>query len=197
MPSSLGPVPVRDLSDLMVDVLDGHRAAWAELITRFDPLITSILRRYRLSPSDLQDVRQDVWACVIAHVRDVREPRAFPGWIAAVSRHEAARWCTSARRRGESMDSLQIGEIVGDGGRHVPPVDDNLVRTEVRRSVRTGLRELRSDDRRLMLMLFGDDELSYRDISRTLGIPPGRIGPTRARCLEKLRRTRAVADLAA
>jgi len=197
MPSSQSQVPIRDLSDLLVEVLDGYRAAWAELVARFDPLITSILRRYRLSPSDLQDVRQDLWACVIQHVRDIREPRAFPGWIAAVSRHEAARWCSCARRRGEPVDSLQIGEIVRDAGRQVPPVDDNLVRTEVCRSVRTGLRELRSDDRRVMLMLFGDDDLSFRDISRTLGIPPGRIGPTRAGCLESYGAPRAVSDLAA
>jgi len=63
--------------------------------------------------------------------------------------------------------------------------------------VRTGLRELRSDDRRVMLMLFGDDDLSFRDISRTLGIPPGRIGPTRAGCLESYGAPRAVSDLAA
>jgi hypothetical protein len=62
MPSSQSQVPIRDLSDLLVEVLDGYRAAWAELVARFDPLITSILRRYRLSPSDLQDVRQDLWA---------------------------------------------------------------------------------------------------------------------------------------
>lgn len=190
-------VPARDLSDLLADVLDGDRDAWSELVARFDPLITTILRRYRLSPSDLQDVRQDVWACVITHLNDLREPRAFPGWIAAVTRHEAARWCSSVRRRGEPTDSMLIGDMVRDTTAHVPPVDDNLVRTEIRRSVRTGLRELPAHDRTLMLMLFGDDDLSYRDISRTLGIPPGRIGPTRARCLRKLRRTRAVADLVA
>lgn len=189
--------PCRDLSDLLADVLDGHRDAWSELVARFDPLVTTILRRYRLSPGDLPDVRQDVWACVIVHVRDLREPHAFPGWIAAVTRHEATRWCSAVRRRGEPTDSLLIGDIVRDTTGQVPPVDDNLVRTEIRRSVRSGLQELPVGDRELMLLLFGDDELSYREISRTLGIPPGRIGPTRARCLRKLRRSRAMADLVA
>lgn len=134
---------------------------------------------------------------MIVHVRDLREPHAFPGWIAAVARHEAARWCSAVRRRGEPTDSLPIGDAVRDITGQAPPVDADLVRSEIRRSVRTGLQELPAGDRKLMLLLFGDDELSYRDISRTLGIPPGRIGPTRARCLDKLRRSRAVAELVA
>lgn len=186
---------LRDLPDLLDAVLDGHRGAWTELIDTFDPLVTSILRRYRLRPSDLEDLRQEVWVSVLLHLQELREPRAFPGWIATMTRHEAARWCTSARRRGEPTDALLIGEIVRDAP--VASIDDNLVRTEIRSSVRNGLRELPAADRKLMLLLFGDDDLSYREISHTLGIPTGSIGPTRARCLQKLRRTKAVADLVA
>ena len=139
----------RDLPDLLDAVLDGHRGAWTELIDTFDPLVTSILRRYRLRPSDLEDLRQEVWVSVLLHLQELREPRAFPGWIATMTRHEAVRWCTSARRRGEPTDALLIGEIVRDAP--VASIDDNLVRTEIRSSVRNGLRELPAADRKLML----------------------------------------------
>lgn len=198
MPSTDHPTHrhLHDLSDLVAGALNGHRSSWSELVERFDPLITNTLRGYRLNPTDLEDLRQDVWAGVVRHLKDLREPRAFPGWVVKIARHEAARWCSTARRRAEPTDALLIAHIVPND-EAATSVDRDLVRTEIRSSVRIGLNELPAGDRDLMLLLFGDDDLSYRDISHTLGIPPGRIGPTRARCLQKLRRTRAVAGLVA
>lgn len=199
MPSDTSKRPTstsRALADLLDAVLDGHRGAWNELIDRFDPLVTSTLRRYRLRPIDLEDLRQEVWVSVLLHLQELREPRAFPGWIATMTRHQAVRWCTSAHRRGEPTDALLIGDIVRDDA-PVASIDDNLVRTEIRSSVRNGLHELPAGDRKLMLLLFGDDDLSYREISQRLGIPTGSIGPTRARCLQKLRRTKALSCLVA
>jgi DNA-directed RNA polymerase specialized sigma24 family protein len=44
----------------------------------------------------------------------------------------------------------------------------------------------------MLLLLTADPPVSYRDISQILGIPVGSIGPTRARCLQRLRGTSAM-----
>ena len=180
-----------DLPELVAGAVSGNRAAWNSLVERFAPLVTSVIRRFRLTESDADDVRQNTWLRLVEHLEGIREPRALPGWIATTTRNEALR-VLSARRRVEPVD---------------PQVDDrldtinnedlamNLLLVERRQAVRAGLAELRSEHRELLLLV-SDPEISYRQISRRLGMPTGSIGPTRARCLQKLRDTTTVQALA-
>ena len=180
-----------DLPELVAAAVSGNRAAWNSLVERFAPLVTSVIRRFRLNESDADDVRQNTWLRLVEHLERIREPFALPGWIVTTTRNEALR-VLSARRRMEPVD---------------PQVDDrldtlnnedlaaNLLLAERRQAVRGGLAELRSEHRELLLLV-SDPEISYRQISRRLGIPTGSIGPTRARCLQKLRDTTAVQALA-
>jgi len=77
------------------------------------------------------------------------------------------------------------------------PLDDDLLRHEVRNTVLDGLAHLPAEQRRLIECLFFEENTSYRQISRQLGIPAGSIGPTRARCLKKLQAVPSIATLAA
>jgi RNA polymerase sigma factor (sigma-70 family) len=70
-----------------------------------------------------------------------------------------------------------------------PEVDAALLRAERHQALRDALAELSPNHRELLLLLVTDPPISYREISRLLGIPIGSIGPTRARCLERLRAT--------
>jgi DNA-directed RNA polymerase specialized sigma24 family protein len=95
-----------------------------------------------------------------------------------------------SRQRTVAVDP-QIGltlEAASDAG----SLDDELLRDEQHHALREGLRELRPLHQDLLVLLLEDPPLSYDDISRKLGIPIGSIGPTRARCLEALRRTAAL-----
>jgi DNA-directed RNA polymerase specialized sigma24 family protein len=74
-------------------------------------------------------------------------------------------------------------------------VDRQLLRRERNRAVVDGLGELTAEQRQLLILLHAEPKASYRDISRALGMPPGSIGPTRARCLKKLRSTNALQRL--
>jgi len=77
------------------------------------------------------------------------------------------------------------------------PLDSTLLRHEVHTTVHAGLAQLSADQRRLIVSLFFEQDTSYRKISRQLGIPTGSIGPTRARCLKKLKQMPSIAMLAA
>jgi len=180
-----------DLPELVVAAVGGNRAAWNSLVERFAPLVTSVIRRFRLTESDADDVRQNTWLRLVEHLEYIREPRALPGWIVTTTRNEALR-VLSARRRVEPVDP-QVDD-------RLDPINDedlatNLLLTERRQAVRAGLAELRSEHRELLLLV-SDPEISYRQISRRLGMPIGSIGPTRARCLQKLKDTTTMRALA-
>jgi DNA-directed RNA polymerase specialized sigma24 family protein len=88
------------------------------------------------------------------------------------------------------------GEDALDGGAewnfadNTPIAEEALDELQQLHALRLALDRLDDKSRSLMLMLFRDEEdaLSYEDVARQLGVPVGSIGPTRARCLAKLRR---------
>jgi len=177
--------PAEGLPELVAAAVTGNRAAWDTLVQRFAPLITSVTRRFGLSPSDADDVRQTVWLRLVEHLANLREPRALPGWIATTARREALR-ILSARRRVDVVDPQtdpRLGAVTTDAP------DANLLQAERRQAVHAGLAELRAPHRDLLQLTVVDTDITYRQISQRLGIPIGSIGPTRARCLRKLRNT--------
>ena len=180
------------LPDLLAAALAGNRTAWETLVERIAPLVTSVTRRFGLTPSDADDVRQNVWLHLVEHRADLREPRALPGWIATTARREALR-ILSGRRRVEVVDpqtDTRLDTFTTD------EPDENLLRAERRQAVHAGLAELHAPQRDLLQLTVADTDNSYRQISRRLGIPIGSIGPTRARCLHKLRNTAPLQALA-
>ena len=181
-----------DPSDLVMAANDGDRLAWEALVTRYTPLVVQITRRYRLTPSDSDDVCQVVWMRVLQYLDKIREPRALPGWIATTAKNESLRVVTTDQRT-QPVDPLSSPRFdTADGGAEL---DEELLAGERRDALRSGLAELEPRHRELLLMVCAEPPVSYAEISRRLGIPVGSIGPTRARCLAKLRATSSVAAL--
>lgn len=166
----------------------GDAEAWNSLVERYLPLVMSVAGRYRLSPDESADVSQTLWLRLVEHLDQIREPRALPGWIVTTTRNEAFRLLKS-RNRTLPVDPLGDWEPYGEDDTEL---DMRLLEAERHQALREGLDELPPRQRRLLLLLLADPPLSYDDISRQLGIPKGSIGPTRARCLEQLRRTEAL-----
>jgi RNA polymerase sigma factor (sigma-70 family) len=173
-----------DPSDLVMAANDGDR---------YTPLVVQITRRYRLSSSDSDDVCQLVWLRVLQYLDRIREPRALPAWIATTAKNESLRVATTDQRT-QPVDPLADSRLdCADGG---AGLDEALLAGERRDALRRGLAELDPRHRELLLMVCAEPPVSYAEISTRLGIPVGSIGPTRARCLAKLRATASVAALA-
>jgi len=177
---------------LVAAARDGDAGAWDALVEEFLPLVHGVVRRFRLGPADAADVNQTVWLRLVEHLDDLRDPRALPGWLATTARREALRAVESGRRttsidpQGPALDGVP-GDLPGEAD-----VAEDLLRDELRRAVRAGLAELPTQRRRLLEMLMDDPPAPYDEISSTLKIPVGSIGPTRARALRQLRDTRAM-----
>jgi len=179
------------LAILVPAAREGDQDAWDAIVDRFLPLVGAIIRRHRLSEADGDDVSQTVWLRLVEHLGALREPDALPGWIRTTTRNECLR-VLAARARTQPVDPQEQGGldvVAGD------VAGDALLAEERRQALREALAELPAGRRELLLLLVADPPLAYEQISARLGIPIGSIGPTRARALEQLRRTRAVRGL--
>jgi len=179
------------LDDLVTRARAGDQASWNALVDRFLPLVNGVIRRFRLSSADADDVNQTVWLRLVEHLGDLREPRALPGWLVTTTRNEALR---VIRLRGRAIPVDPQG-VTLERLAEQPEADEELIRDERTRALRAGLLELPAGRRELLELLLTDPPISYDEISAKLGIPKGSIGPTRARALEQLRNTRAMRAL--
>jgi len=180
------------VTDLVTRARDGDQQAWDALVDRHAPLIWSICRRYRLDAADAQDVAQTVWLRLIDQLDKIRDPAAIAGWLATTTRRECCRAMRAARRPQATWPELDAETIPDVQAR---TAEQELLAAERHAALREALAQLTPRERQLMAVLTADPPVSYAEISARLGIPVGSIGPTRGRCLDKLRRYPAIAAL--
>jgi RNA polymerase sigma factor (sigma-70 family) len=170
----------------------GEKHAWDTLVERFIPLIWSICRKYRLGDADAKDVGQNVWLQLTDQLGKIRDPAALPGWLATVTRRECLR-VIGATQRLPAAGYVINAEIIPD--EHSGVAEQELLAAERHAALHEAFAALPPSDQRLITLLLEDPPVSYAEISARLGIPIGSIGPTRRRCLDKLRRYPAIAAL--
>lgn len=179
-------------TDLVTRAGIGDQQAWDALVEQHAPLVWSICRRYRLNVADAQDVGQIVWLRLVDHLGNLRDPAALAGWLATTTRRE----CGRALRAAERPALVQVCDT-----ENIPDSNQNgiaereLLIHERNAALREAFRDLPPDGQQLLALLIADPPLSYAQISATLGIPVGSIGPSRGRCLAKLRHHPAIAAL--
>jgi len=166
--------------------------AWNELVDRYAPLVWAICARYELSSHDSEDVGQTVWLLLVEQLGKLREPAALPGWLATTTRRECLRVVT-ASHRSDRLTSLDDALQFADDA----VIDEEILMAERNAGLRVALAELPPRCSQLMSMLLRDPPCSYSEISATLQISMGSIGPQRARCLERLRRSDTLIALGA
>ena len=172
--------------DLVLRARAGDRLAWDGIVERFAPLVWSICMRYRLSAADADDVGQSVWLGLLKHLNSIREPAALPGWIATATKRECLR-VHDNRRRDLPVDPAS-GDSILAADPTAAPVDEELLAAERRAAVRAAFAQLQPHCRRLLALLASDPPVPYVRVAEILDVPIGSLGPTRARCLERLRR---------
>lgn len=163
--------------------------AWHELVDRYAPLVWSICVRYQLSGADIEDVGQTVWLGLVEQLSSerLREPAALPGWLATTTQRECLRVLKAAKKyepfgTDPEEDNLAVQADAA-------AIEDLIITSERNALLRAALAELPPRCRHLLTLLLTDPPLSYAEISVIMRIPQGSIGPQRARCLERLRRS--------
>jgi RNA polymerase sigma factor (sigma-70 family) len=178
-------------ADLVTGARNGDKQAWDALVDRYAPLVWSICRRHRLGDADAEDVGQNVWLKLVDQLATIRVPAALPGWLATTTRRECGRILRAARAR--ETGPIDDTQTVPDD--HAQTAEKELLAAERHAALREALTHLPPCCQQLIALLAQDPPASYAQISTRLGIPEGSIGPSRARCLDKLRRHPAIAAL--
>lgn len=166
----------------------GDAAAWEELVGRYQRLVYSIPRRAGLDEDAAADVFQRVFATLVEKIEQIEQPERINAWLVTTARRET--WRTARRNRYDLPLAVDDGEDAG----YDPPdtallPDETLIRLEAQHTVRLALAELDERCRNLLNLLFYQvTPPPYAEIAAAVGVPAGSIGPTRARCLQKLRR---------
>ena len=179
------------ITGLVTRARNGERQAWDALVERYAPLIWSICRRHRLEAADAADAAQNVWLKLVDHLDSLRDPAALPGWLAATTRRECSRILRAARRPATPV----MRWPPGSSGQSRPGGRAGPAHGRAARGPARGVRQLPPGCQQLLALLIHDPALSYAEISARLGIPAGSIGPTRGRCLDKLRHHPAITAL--
>ena len=166
------------LSDvqLVQACMEGDETAWALLIRRYQRLIYSVSGAICRKPEDAADVFQQVcleWYRVLGQLRDVQ---SLPAWLITITRRLAYR-NLSASRNTELSDQF-------DG-----LIERRIRNIELEHTIETLMERMPDRCRRLLTLLYLDvEEPSYIEVAQAMNMPVSSVGPTRARCLSKLRK---------
>jgi RNA polymerase sigma factor (sigma-70 family) len=179
-------------AELVTRAGNGDKQAWDALVERYAPLIWSICRRHGLGDADAEDAGQNVWLKLAGQPETIRVPATLPGWLATTTRRECGRLLREAPRARETGHIDDIQAIADD---HAQTTEEELLAAERHAALREALTHLPPCCQQLITLLAQDPPASYAQISTMLGIPEGSIDPSRARCLDKLRRHPAIAAL--
>lgn len=179
-----------ELQLLVNRAVAGEMWAFARLDEQYRPLARATARRCG-GGTDSEDVVQEALLRLHLHLAELRQPAALPAWLCRTVRN----LCFSRARR---LNRMQFAPLdVNDPGESVlssaDPCADEVVASEEAEAVRRALARLSPRDRRLALHLMA--ETAYGEISSSLRMPVGSIGPTRERMLRRLAGTAEIRHL--
>jgi RNA polymerase sigma factor (sigma-70 family) len=178
----------RTVTALVRRAANGEESAWRAIVTTYRPLVRSVCWRHGLTGATADDICATVWLRLVCGLRTIREPAALPGWLATSARRECLQHLRKHTRERLTADLDDAAPTTG-------ACDAGLLVDERRSAVRAVVARLPRTEQRLLSLLFSDPPTSYATISATLGMPVGAIGPTRQRCLTRMRRSPGLAAL--
>lgn len=170
-------------AELVQAARTGDSSAWDRLVARHSSRVWAVARSYRLSQADAEDVFQVTWLRLVTHLDGIREPDRVGAWLGTTARHESLRILT---RSGRAVPSGDADDLDGPDPSALS-VDSGLLAAERDVALMAALDLLPERCQRLLRVLMADPEPSYEAVSAALGMPIGSIGPTRGRCLNRLR----------
>ena len=173
----------RTVTNLVTRAGSGDKQAWDALVERYAPLIWSICRRYQLADADAADASQSVWLHLVDQLGNLRDPATLGGWLATTTQRECLR-VLRAQRPPTATSLTGTGNIADQ---HTEISKQELLRAERHAALREAFTHLPARCQQLLALLIHDPPPPYAQISATLGIPAGNIGPLRSRCLHTLR----------
>lgn len=161
---------------------DGDEARMADLVTLLTPILWHTARAQRLDAHSAEDVVQSAWLALVRNADSITSPIAVLHWMIVTVRREA--WRASARQA--KVGPLESEVMAMRPATDAAP-DEQLLRSVEASALWRHIEELPARCQQLLRVIAFADRPDYSAVARALGMPVGSIGPTRGRCLAKLR----------
>jgi RNA polymerase sigma factor (sigma-70 family) len=177
----------RDLGELVEAATAGDRRAWTAIVEQFTARVRRVARSCSLAPHDVDDVEPATWMRLLEGIGSIHNPAALGAWLETTARRESLRAIGRNARERPVDEDLLVNEPVE------PVAESRVVASERRAAVNAALERLPVHQRQLLTLLVSEPSPLYGEISSSLKMPIGSIGPTRARAIARLRRDRELA----
>ena len=177
--------------DLLLACKRGDERAWEALVKRYQRLIYAVPRRAGLDEDGAAEVFQEVFTTLFEKLDDIEQPERIHAWLVTTARRKTWRLISreQATRKSLPLDDDEADAELNALPDDTPLPDEALVQLEEQHRVRAALSSMDERCRKLLTLLFYREEPpSYAEIAASIGTSEGSIGPTRARCLQKLMR---------
>ena len=167
---------------LFADYRGGDETKMAELVRVLTPILWHTVRATRLDTATAEDVLQTVWLTLVRKADSILEPVAVLQWMVVTTKRES--WRVSRLQAKVRPEDL---EASGAGDDHTPSVEDEVLRGASDLQLWRHIDALPERCRTLLRVIAFADRPDYAELAKSLGMPQGSIGPTRGRCLAKLK----------
>jgi RNA polymerase sigma factor (sigma-70 family) len=167
---------------LIRDALDGRLEALDELVPELTPMLWHVARATGLSRPDAEDVVQTAWLNLVSHLGTIHTPAALTSWLVTTTKREAWR-VRAAERKTLPANQEWLAEIADPGA----GAEEHIIVKDEQQQLLAAFATLPGRCQELLRFVACVPRPNYDEVARVLGVPRGAVGPTRARCLGKLR----------
>ena len=174
---------LNDLESLVRKCRQGDAEAWDCLVDKYQALVYSIAIRHGLAADDAADVFQQTFQALHSGLDQIRNDATIPRWLAVTAARESLK-ILRFKKRTVDADDLTLEQIVDNEERSA---ESSALESWQSAALRESIAKINGRCKDLLTLLYFED-LPYDEVTARMGIPMGAIGPTRARCLEKLRK---------
>jgi RNA polymerase sigma factor (sigma-70 family) len=160
----------------------GDNHALDELVKLLSPMLWQVVRASGLDRATAEDVVQTTWLALVRSGESIAEPRAVAGWLCTAARREAWRVAKQSTRQRPVEDETIARQLPDE-----PAAENQVVLDDDNSRLWGCLGRLSERCQKLLRIVAAEARPDYSVIATQLGMPVGSIGPTRGRCLDKLR----------
>jgi len=167
---------------LFSEYRNGDQAKMGDLVRALTPILWHTARSARLDSATAEDVLQTVWLTLVRKSDTITEPLAVLQWLVVSTRREA--WRVARNQLRSRPEDLELTSSEAANGESI---EDTVLRDESDNRLWRHIEQLPERCRTLLRVIAFADRPDYAELAKALGMPQGSIGPTRGRCLAKLR----------
>ena len=170
------------MADLLSAARTGSDDALGQIVNELSPLLWQVARSAGLSQGDAEDVLQTVWMRLFTHLDGIHDASALTGWLVTTAKREAWR-VRAASRKQLPVDQDVFADLPNKG----PGSEEQVILEDQRRELWAVIGMLSRRCQELLRIMAFAPRSDYATVAAALGMRVGSIGPTRGRCLAKLR----------